>query len=171
MSLSLSAATLPVLVNMLRNLDHFLQKAQASAAARKFEPAVLASARLSPDMLPFTAQITIACDAAKNGVARMAGIEAPKFEDNETTLDQLRERIAKTLAFLGGVQAQALDGREASDVTFPVRGGTRTMRADDYLRHWMLPNFFFHVTMAYAILRHNGVELGKADYLAGAKAA
>jgi hypothetical protein len=127
--------------------------------------------RLAPDMLPFTRQILIACDAVKNGVARISGVEAPKFDDTETTLAELKARIEKTLAFLGSVPAATLDGTETKEITFPSgRDATRTMQAEAYLKHWMLPNLFFHVTMAYAILRHNGVNLGKIDYLVGAAA-
>jgi hypothetical protein len=109
---------------------------------------------------------TGACDAAKNGVARISGLEAPKFEDNEATFDELRARIAKTLAWLDTVPPEKLNGTEDKDITFPVgRESTRTMKGEAYLKHWVLPNLFFHITTAYAILRHNGVEVGKRDYL------
>jgi len=170
MAISMSSASLPIFRTMLGNLSHFMDKAQAHAQARKFDPQVLVSYRLAPDMLPFSRQVQIACDGAKNGAARIAGIEAPKFEDNETTFDELRARIAKTLAWLETVPAAKLDGTEDKEITFPVgRESTRTMKGEAYLKHWVLPNLFFHVTTAYAILRHNGVELGKADYLAGAQ--
>lgn len=172
MPITLSSASLPIFKTALTNLDHCLAKAQANAAARKFDPNVLAGARLAPDMLPFAAQVRIACDAAKLAVARIGGLESPKFEDNEVTLEDLRQRIAKTQAWLATVPADALDGREDVDVTFPVgRDKTRTMKGEAYLKHWAIPNFFFHVTTAYALLRHNGVDLGKADYLAGPQAA
>lgn len=172
MPISMSTASLPVFKSMLRNLSHILSKAEAHAEARKFDPAVLLQFRLAPDMLPFTRQILIACDAAKNGMARISGVEAPKFEDNESTFPELKARIQKTLDYLEAVPAQSVDGTEDKDITFPVgRDKTRTMKAEAYLKHWTLPNFFFHITTAYAILRHNGVELGKADYLAGAGAA
>ncbi len=170
MAISMSSASLPVFRTMLGNLSHLLEKGQAYAQARKFDPQVLVTYRLAPDMLPFSRQIQIACDAAKNGVARIAGVEAPRFEDNEATFDELRARIAKTLAWLDTVPAAKLDGTEDKDITFPVgRESTRTMKGEAYLKHWVLPNLFFHVTTAYAILRHNGVDLGKADYLAGAQ--
>jgi hypothetical protein len=170
MSITLSAASLPVFQTALSNLLHCLEKAEASAAMRQFAPDVLCSARLAPDMLPFTAQIRIACDVAKNGAARLAGIEAPRFEDNETTLGELKARISKTLDWLATVPAERIDGREDADITFPVgREKTRTMKGQAYLLHWALPNVFFHVTTAYALLRHNGVELGKADFLTGAQ--
>lgn len=170
MAISMSSASLPVFRTMLGNLSHLLEKGQANAQARKFDPQVLVTYRLAPDMLPFSRQIQIACDAAKNGVARISGVEAPRFEDNEATFEELRARIAKTLAWLDTVPAEKLDGTEDKEITFPVgRESTRTMKGEAYLKHWVLPNLFFHVTTAYAILRHNGVDLGKADYLAGAQ--
>jgi uncharacterized protein len=171
MTISMSSASLPVFKAMLGNLSHILDKGQAHAEAKKFDPAVLLQFRLAPDMLPFTRQILIACDGPKNGMARMSGVEAPKFEDNEATFPELKARIQKTLDYLNSVPNEKVDGTEDKDITFPIgRDKTRTMKAEAYLKHWVLPNFYFHVTMAYAILRHNGVELGKADYLAGAKA-
>jgi uncharacterized protein len=167
MPMSMSAASLPIFKTTLENLSHILDKGAAHAEVKKFDPAILLQYRLSPDMLPFTRQVLIACDAAKNGVARMSAIEAPKFEDNEATFPELKARIQKTLDYLAKVPAGALDGTEDKDITFPTGGSTRTMKAEAYLKHWALPNFFFHVTMAYAILRHNGVELGKSDYLLG----
>ncbi|NNU43149.1 DUF1993 domain-containing protein [Ramlibacter montanisoli] len=168
MAMSMYAASVPVFQHMLRNLSHVLEKGEANAQARKFEPSVLATARLAPDMLPFTRQVLIACDAAKNGVARIAGVEAPKFEDNEASFAELKARIQKTLAFLETVPAAKVDGTEDREITFPVgRDSTKTMKAQAYLTTWVLPNFFFHVTTAYAILRHNGVDLGKTDYLTG----
>ena len=169
MSISMSSASLPVCTTMLTNLNHFLAKAQEFVDAKKCDPAALTQYRLAPDMLPFTRQVLIACDAVKNGIARISGVDAPKFEDNESTLDELRARVGKTLAYLATVPAASVDATEAKEITFPVgRDATRTMSAEAYLKHWMLPNLYFHVTMAYAILRHNGVELGKIDYLMGA---
>jgi hypothetical protein len=167
MTISMSSASLPIFKTMLGNLSHFLDKGEAHAEARKFDPSVLTQYRLAPDMLPFTRQVLIACDAAKNGVARISGVEAPKFDDSETTFPQLKARIQKTLDYLASVPAGKLDGTEDRDVTFPVGGEPRTLKAEAYLKQVALPNFFFHVTMAYAILRHNGVELGKTDYLTG----
>ena len=168
MSLSMYTASVPVFQHMLRNLAHILDKGEANAQARKFDPAVLANFRLAPDMLPFTRQVLIACDAAKNGVARIAGVEPPRFEDNEATFAELKGRIQKTLDFLATVPASKLDGTEDKEITFPVgREASKTMKAQAYLTTWVLPNFFFHVTTAYAMLRHNGVDLGKADYLTG----
>ncbi|NDY92312.1 DUF1993 domain-containing protein [Ideonella livida] len=172
MSLTLSSACLPVFQTMLANLDHCLAKAEAHAAVRKFDVNVLVQARLAPDMLPLASQVRIACDAAKLAVARVGALDAPRFADDETTLAQLRERIAKTLAWLATVPANALDGQEDRDITFPVGrdGATRTMKGEAYVKHWALPNVYFHVTTTYALLRHNGVDLGKADYLLGAQA-
>ena len=171
MSISMHSASVPVCSTMLANLSHFIDKAQAFVEARKCEPTALTQYRLAPDMLPFTRQVLIACDAAKNGIARISGVAAPKLEDTETTFAELKERISKTIAFIESVPAEKLIGTEAREITFPVgREATRTMSAQAYLTHWMLPNLFFHVTTAYAILRHNGVELGKGDYLLGAGA-
>jgi len=168
MAMSMYTASVPVFQHMLRNLIHILDKGEANAQARKIDPAVLAAARLAPDMLPFTRQILIACDGAKNGVARISGVEAPKFEDNEASFPELKARVQKTLDFLATVPAAKMDGTEDKDITFPVgRDSTRTMKAQAYLGTWVLPNFFFHVTTAYDILRHNGVDLGKTDYLTG----
>jgi len=169
MTISMSSASLPTFRNSLANLSHILEKGEAHAQARNFDSSVLIDYRLAPDMLPFARQVQIACDAAKNFVARVSGVEAPKFEDTERTFPELRARIRKTLDYLEGVPANRLDGTEDKEITIPVgRDATRTMKGEAYLKHWALPNFFFHVTMAYAILRHNGVDLGKADYLAGA---
>jgi hypothetical protein len=166
MSISMSSASLPVFRTMLGSLKHILDKGQAYAQARKFDPSVLTQYRLAPDMLPLTRQVLIACDAARLGVARIAGIETPRWEDNESSFDELKARIDKTLEWLASVRPEQLDGTEDKDVTVPVgREATRTMKAEAYLKHWVLPNFYFHITTAYAILRHNGVDLGKADYL------
>ena len=171
MSISMSSASVPLFVKMLGNLSYFLDKAQAHADAKKFDSANFMGTRLAVDMLPFSRQITIACDASKLGVARLASVDAPKFDDNETTLAQLKERIAKTVEFLKSVDAAKLDGTEGKDITFPVgKEATRTMQGEAYLKHWVIPNFFFHVTTAYALLRHNGVDLGKGEYLVGAPA-
>jgi uncharacterized protein len=171
MTISMSSASLPVFQTALSNLNHLLAKGQAYADAKKFDSVVLAQYRLAPDMLPFTRQVLIACDAAKLCIARLAGLEAPKFDDTETTLSDLMARVQKTLDWLQTVPASALDGTEAKSITFPVgKDKTRTMAGEEYLKHWAIPNVFFHVTAAYAILRHNGVDVGKADYLLGPNA-
>jgi hypothetical protein len=168
-AISIYTASVPVFQHMLRNLLHVLTKAEAFVETKKCDPAALTTFRLAPDMLPFTRQILIACDGAKNGVMRLSGREAPKFEDNEATFAELKARIQKTLDYLASVPAEAFNGVDDRDITFPVgKDKTRTMKGEDYLKLWVLPNFYFHVTTAYAILRHNGVELGKSDYLAGA---
>lgn len=169
MSLSMHSASVPVFVRTLGNLLTWLDKAEAHAAARKFDANVLLSMRLAPDMLPFTKQIQIACDAAKFGVARLAGVEAPKFEDNEATMAELRERVRKTIDYVQSVPADKVDGSDERQVNVPRRDGTLTLAGEAYLKHYVLPNFFFHVTTAYALLRHNGVDLGKADYLGSFK--
>ncbi len=165
MAISMHSASVPVFTRMLGHLAAWLDKAEAHAQAKKFDTSVYLAARLAPDMLPFTKQIQIACDAAKFGVARLAGVEAPKFEDNETSFADLRERIRKTLAFVESVPASAIDGTEDKDITVPRRDGSIVMKGEFYLKHYVQPNFYFHVTTAYALLRHNGVELGKGDYL------
>lgn len=171
MPISMSSASLPVFTTMLGNLNHLLDKAQAFVDAKGCDPVALTQYRLAPDMLPFARQILIACDAAKNGVARLSGVEAPRFADDEQTLAELKARIAKTLAYLATVPALSLDGTEEKEITFPVgKDSTRTMQGEAYLKQWALPNMFFHVVTAYNILRHNGVDLGKKDYLLGAAA-
>ncbi|MCK6370058.1 MAG: DUF1993 domain-containing protein [Gammaproteobacteria bacterium] len=165
MKISMHAMSVELFVSMLGNLAAILDKAAASAEARKFESSVLASARLAPDMLPFTRQIQLACDFAKNSTARLAGQDPPKFEDNEATLAELKARIDKTLVYLQGVPAGALEGCEDRQITIPLRDRKLEMRGLPFLQRWVLPNFYFHVTTAYAILRHNGVDLGKMDYL------
>jgi len=166
MSISMYTASVPVFTKTLGNMLTWLDKAQAHAQARKFDPAVYLTLRLYPDMLPLPAQIRIAGDTAKGCAARLAGKEAPVFEDNETTLEQLRERISKTLAYLQTVNAKDIDGSEERDIVIP-RGGRepRRFKGEYYLKHFALANFFFHATTLYALLRHSGVELGKADFL------
>jgi hypothetical protein len=130
---------------------------------------VYLASRLAPDMLTFTKQIQIACDTVKFCVARLAGVESPKFEDNETTIAELRERINATIEYVKSVPAAQIDGSEDKDITIPRRDGSTIMKGEAYLKHFALPNFFFHVTTAYALLRHNGVELGKMDFLGAPK--
>jgi uncharacterized protein len=165
MSITLHSASVPIFTRMLGNLLVWLDKAEAHATAKKFEPGVFLGTRLAPDMLPFTAQIQIACDAAKFCVARIGGVEAPKFEDKEASFAELRERIRKTIDFVASVPASQIDGKEEQDVTIQRRTGPVTWKAEAYLKANVLPNFFFHLTTAYALLRHNGVDLGKSDFL------
>ena len=168
MALTMHSASVPIYLTMLGNLSKWLDKAVAHAQARKFDPDTLLTARLAPDMLSLAKQVQIACDTAKFGVARLAGVEAPSFDDTESTVAQLKERIAKTVAFVQSVPASQVDGSEAKAVSVPVRGrDPLQFTGEQYLKHFALPNFFFHVTTAYALLRHNGVELGKADFLRG----
>ena len=165
MSISMHSASVPVFVRMFDNLSLWLHKAEAHATAKKFDPQVYLTARLAPDMLPFTKQIQIACDAAKFGVARLAGVDAPKFDDTESSLAELRVRIQKTVEFVRSVPASQIDGTEAKDVVVPRRDGSITLKGEFYLKHFVMPNFYFHVTTTYALLRHCGVDLGKSDYL------
>jgi uncharacterized protein len=169
MAISMHSASIPVFKKMLGNLSYFLDKAQAHADAKKFDSANFLGCRLAPDMLPFTRQVLIACDASKIGASRIAGVEWPKNEDKESTIAELKARIAFTIDYLDTIPADKMNGTEDKDITFPVgrEGATRTMKGEAFLKHWVLPNMFFHVTTAYAILRHNGVDLGKTDYLAG----
>jgi hypothetical protein len=166
MSFSMSKASLPALELGLTALSGVLDKAQAFATAKKVDPSVLLGARLYPDMFALTRQVQIAGDLAKNGMARLAGIEPPRYEDNETTIDQLKARLAKTVAFLKTLDVSKIDAAADREITFPL-GPTNKgqMKGDDYLNHFVLPNVYFHMTAAYAILRHNGVEIGKQDFL------
>jgi hypothetical protein len=168
MPITMHSASVPMFVRMLGNLNKFIEKAEAHAQAKKFDPAVYLAARLAPDMLPFTRQVQIACDTAKFCVARLAGVEAPKHEDNEASLADLKARIAKTLAFVQSVPAEQIAGTEDKDIHVPRRDGVMVMKGEAYLKHFDTPNFYFHVTTAYALLRHNGVELGKGDFLGAA---
>lgn len=165
MSISMHSASVPVFVKLFQNMLTWLDKAEAHAQAKKFEPAVFLTARLAPDMLPFARQIQIASDSCKFGVARLAGIEPPKYEDNEQNFADLRERIRKTIAFMEGIPAAQIDGSEERDIVVPRRDGSITLKGEFYLKHFVMPNFYFHVTTTYALLRHWGVDLGKRDFL------
>jgi hypothetical protein len=171
MSITLYSASVPVFTQFLGNLQHLLLKAKADVAARGYDEQALVQYRLAPDMLPFKTQICIACDAAKLCAARIGGLEAPKYENTENTLDELIARISNTVAWLQTVPAAAIDGKDAVEVTFPSgKTATRTMTGEAYVKTWALPNMYFHITTAYAVLRHNGVAVGKGDYLMGAAA-
>lgn len=165
MRISMHALSVGQFVPMLGNLSAILEKGVASATTRKFDAAVLAGGRLAPDMLPLARQIQLACDFAKNSTARLAGIDPPKFEDNETTIAELQSRIAKTLDYLETIPASAVDGQEDRDIVIPMRDRKIEMKGLPFLQRWALPNFYFHVVTAYNILRHNGVDIGKMDYL------
>jgi hypothetical protein len=159
--------TVPVFKRTLNNLTAILNKAAAHAEARKIDPAVFISSRLAPDMLPLARQVQIATDAVKGCAARLAGVEIPSFADTEATFPELVERVAKTQAFLDGISAAQLEGSEDRTVTLQIRGNDVQFKGMAYLQGFVLPNLYFHVTTTYAILRHNGVELGKMDYLGG----
>lgn len=165
MSLSIYEASVPVFERGLKALAAVLDKAAGHAETRKFDPAVLLSTRLRPDMFPLARQVQTACDNAKNASARIAGVEAPRFEDTEATLGELKARIEKTLAFLAGIDAKAFDGAGERDIVFPLGPNKMKMKGGDYLLHFVMPNFYFHLTTAYAILRQSGVEIGKRDFL------
>ena len=168
MSFSMSQASLPVFEIGLNALSAVLEKAEAHAAAKKIDSSVLLNSRLSPDMFALARQVQIASDQAKNGSARLAGVEAPRYEDNETTIDQLKARIAKTVAYLKTLDPKQIDVSADREITFPLGPSNKGhMKGDDYLNHFVLPNFYFHAGAAYMILRHNGVELGKQDFLSG----
>ena len=165
MNISMYQASAPRFANTLKNLSAILDKAQAHADAKKLDPKVLAAARLYPDMFPMSRQVQSACDTAKGAVARLAGVEAPAHEDTEQTLEELKARIAKTITFIQSIQPAQVDGSEDKEVVLKFRSGEMKFRGMQYLLGHALPNFYFHVTTAYDILRHNGVEVGKRDYI------
>jgi hypothetical protein len=165
MTISMYQASVPAFTRALNNLAFILEKAEQHATARKIDPAVLVNARLFPDMFPLAKQVQIAADAAKGGAARLAQATPPVFEDTETTFPQLVERCRKTVAYLETLKPAQIDGSEERTVSWQSRSATKTMQGQAYLLHHVLPNVFFHVTTAYDILRHNGVELGKQDFL------
>ena len=165
MVISMYTASTPRLANTLKNLSAILTKAEAHAQSRKIDPAVLLGARLYPDMFPLVRQIQIACDTAKGAVARLAGQEVPRHEDTETTFAELQQRIARVIAFIEAVPPAQLDGSEDRKIHLTLRGQEVTFTGLQYLMGFVLPNFYFHATTAYGILRHNGVELAKRDFL------
>ncbi len=165
MTISMHQVSALRFANILRNLSAILDKAQAHAEAKKIDPLALTQARLFPDMYPLTRQVQIACDTAKAATARLAGVEAPKHEDTEQTFAELKARIAKALAFVESLKASQIDGSEEREVTMKLRGQDVKFKGLQYLLGHAYPNFYFHVTTAYNILRHNGVELGKRDYI------
>ena len=167
MKISMYAMSHDVFRKSLEQLQHVMEKAVASAKARNFDVNVLLASRLAPDMFAFTRQVQLTCDFAKNSLARLAGIDPPKFEDTEATFDELLLRVKKTLEFLATVPAAALDGSETRDIRIPLRDRTVEFKGLPYLQHWAIPNFYFHFVTVYDLLRHNGVDVGKRDFLGG----
>ena len=165
MPFTMSQASLPVFEIGLNALSAVLDKAAAHAAAKKIDPTVLLGWRLAPDMFALGKQVQVACDQAKNGAARLAGVEPPKFEDNETSIDQLKARLAKTVGYLKTLDTKAIDAAADREITFPLGPSKGHMKGGDYLNHFVLPNFYFHLTAAYACVRACGVEVGKRDFL------
>lgn len=165
MTISMYQASVPTITRSLANLIAILEKGAAHAEAKKFDPAILVNSRLYPDMFALAKQVQIASDTAKGGVARLAQVEPPAFEDKETTFAELVERLRKTIAFLETLKPQQIDGSEERTVTWQTRTATKSMQGMPYLLNHVLPNVFFHVATAYGILRHNGVEIGKQDFL------
>ena len=165
MSLSMYQASVPVFIRTLTMLSNILDKAAAFAEAKKIDSAVLVNARLAPDMFPLSRQVQIATDNAKGCAARLAGIDPPRYEDTETTFPELIARLRKTVDFLATFKPAQIDGSEERTITLTMRHGTLVFPGQTYLLTYALPNVYFHVTTAYAILRHNGVEVGKQDFL------
>ena len=166
MSITMHSASAPVLQRMLGNLLKWLDKAEAHAAARKFSPDAYLALRLAPDMLPFSKQIQIASDNAKGCMARLAGMEVPKWDDTEVTMADFRERVRRTIEFVGSIPPEALAGSEGREIQIPIRNrDPLVFNGEAYLKHFALPNVYFHLTTAYALLRQAGVDLGKGDYL------
>ena len=165
MSISMYDVSIPVLARGLTNMSAILDKAAAQAAVKKFDCAVLAQARLFPDMYPLVRQVQIACDTAKGAAARLGGVEVPKHEDTETTLDELKQRIAKTADFLKTVTAAQVDRDAGRTIEIKFPNGAWKFTALSYLTDFVLPNFYFHESMVYALLRKSGVEIGKTDFL------
>jgi hypothetical protein len=165
MSISMYQASVPVLVRGLTSLQAILGKAEAHAAEKQIDPSVFIGARLFPDMLPLVRQVYITTDTAKGCAARLAGVEPPKFDDVEVTFEDLHARIQKTIDYLKEFNAAQIDGSEERSITLKMRSGPVEFTGLSYLLQFVMPNFYFHVTTSYDILRHNGVELGKLDYL------
>ncbi|QLE45519.1 DUF1993 domain-containing protein (plasmid) [Nostoc sp. C052] len=165
MTISMYQALIPVSIRALNNLINILEKGAAYAETKKIDPNVLINSRLSPDMFPLSKQVQIASDTVNRGAARLAGIEPPKFEDNETTFGQLIDRIKKTISHLNTFKPEQIDGSEEREITLQMRDNTLSFQGMPFLLYFVLPNLYFHVTTAYDILRHCGVELGKGDFL------
>ena len=165
MSISMYDATIPVLLRGLTVTASYLDKAEAYAAERSIDPSVLINARLAPDMQPLSAQVQRISDSAKGAIARLTDIEVPSFADTETTFPELKERVAKTIALLKAVTPKQMEGSESRSTELKFRTVTKTLRGDTFVLHFLLPNVFFHVTTLHDILRHNGMPIGKRDYL------
>ena len=165
MTFSMYSASAPVFKQILGSLSAIIDKAEAHAAAKKIEPAALLQARLYPDMFPFIRQVQIACDFAKGAAARLGGVDVPKYEDTEVTFADLKQRIATTLAFVESVPQDGIEASAGRDITTGSGEKAKQWKGQTYLLHYALPHFFFHATTAYDILRHNGVEIGKKDFV------
>jgi hypothetical protein len=165
MPLTMYQASAPRFVHVLKNLSALLDKAQAHAEGKKIDPAALTTFRLFPDMFPLSRQIQVACDVAKGVVARLAAVDVPKHEDTEQTFDELKARIAKTIAFIESIQPGQIDGSDDRDITVKLGRQEYRFKGMQYLLNYGHPNFYFHATTAYNILRHNGVELSKKDFI------
>jgi len=165
MTISMYQASVPVFIRMLTNLKGILGKAAAHAPAKKIDESVLLNARLYPDMFPLVKQVQIATDFARGTGARLSGTEPPSYEDNEKSLAELVARVERTLDFLRTLKPAAIDGSETREIVRPVRGEPKKFTGINYLLQYAMPNFYFHTTTAYAILRHSGVELGKGDFI------
>ncbi|HSS70887.1 MAG TPA: DUF1993 domain-containing protein [Casimicrobiaceae bacterium] len=165
MTLSMYQASVPLMTKMLTNLKGILQKAAEHAKSKKIDDSALLNARLFPDMFVFARQVRLACDFARGTGARLAGVEPPAYEDNEQTLAELVARIERSIEYLGTLKAQQIDGSETREIVRPIRGEPKKFTGVNYLLQFALPNFFFHITTAYAILRHSGIEIGKTDYI------
>ena len=165
MPISMYQASVPAFLHTIAALQKILDKAVAHADGKKIDHTAFLGARFFPDMFPLVKQVQLVSDFAKNGSARLAGIEAPKMADTEASFEELKERLKKTVDFVNTLKPAQIDGSEAREITFPVAGKPRTFTGQEYLVNWVLPNFYFHATTTYALLRHNGVEVGKRDYL------
>jgi uncharacterized protein len=165
MSLSMYGLSVPALIRGLGILSGYMDKAATFAAENNIDPAVLISARLAPDMFSLAGQIQRASDNSKGGIGRLAGIEAPSFQDSEKTFPELKARLANTIAFLETVRPEQLDGSESHDITLKLRFASGVLKGDEYLLQVLLPNFYFHIATVHDILRHNGVKIGKKDYI------
>jgi uncharacterized protein len=164
-AVSMYSVSVPVFIHSLKVLDNLVNKAKAYAEAKKVDPAVMAGLRLYPDMLPFNVQVFIACAFARNSIINLSGQTPPQGETPPADFAGMQVLIAERIKFLEGVAAATVDGTESRDVSFKVAGNPKVLKGEPYMKHWVIPNFFFHVTTAYGILRHNGVDVGKADFL------